>query len=93
MSVEAAVEPGQEALADAGRPAPPCTIVIFGAAGDLTKRKLVPDESAVDLQTSEISTLPSARAGNRSCPGLPTRNCARSRRDHDPAMLARMCSQ
>jgi glucose-6-phosphate 1-dehydrogenase len=42
MSVEAAVEPGQEALADAGRPAPPCTIVIFGAAGDLTKRKLVP---------------------------------------------------
>src|SRR5258708_13799303 len=24
------------------RPSPPCTIVIFGAAGDLTKRKLVP---------------------------------------------------
>jgi glucose-6-phosphate 1-dehydrogenase len=24
------------------RPAPPCTVVIFGAAGDLTKRKLIP---------------------------------------------------
>ena len=24
------------------RPAPPCTVVIFGAAGDLTKRKLFP---------------------------------------------------
>jgi glucose-6-phosphate 1-dehydrogenase len=30
------------ALAGAGRPAPPCTVVIFGAAGDLTKRKLLP---------------------------------------------------
>jgi glucose-6-phosphate 1-dehydrogenase len=26
----------------AGRPAPPCVFVLFGAAGDLTKRKLVP---------------------------------------------------
>jgi glucose-6-phosphate 1-dehydrogenase len=25
-----------------GRPAPPCVMVIFGAAGDLTKRKLIP---------------------------------------------------
>ena len=25
-----------------GRPAPPCALVIFGAAGDLTKRKLLP---------------------------------------------------
>ena len=25
-----------------GRPAPPCTMVIFGATGDLTKRKLIP---------------------------------------------------
>ncbi|HEX9419365.1 MAG TPA: glucose-6-phosphate dehydrogenase, partial [Methylomirabilota bacterium] len=24
------------------RPSPPCAIVIFGAAGDLTKRKLLP---------------------------------------------------
>jgi glucose-6-phosphate 1-dehydrogenase len=30
------------ALAGPGRPAPPGTVVIFGAAGDLTKRKLVP---------------------------------------------------
>jgi glucose-6-phosphate 1-dehydrogenase len=29
-------------LSEAGRPTPPCTVVIFGAAGDLTKRKLVP---------------------------------------------------
>jgi len=30
------------ALSGAGRPAPPATLVIFGAAGDLTKRKLLP---------------------------------------------------
>jgi glucose-6-phosphate 1-dehydrogenase len=30
------------ALAGLSRPADPCTIVIFGAAGDLTKRKLLP---------------------------------------------------
>jgi glucose-6-phosphate 1-dehydrogenase len=41
MSVEETGQ-GQEALAGAGRPAPPCTVVIFGAAGDLTKRKLMP---------------------------------------------------
>jgi glucose-6-phosphate 1-dehydrogenase len=29
-------------LSGPGRPAPPCTVVIFGAAGDLTKRKLLP---------------------------------------------------
>ena len=32
----------EQALSGPGRPAPPCTVVIFGAAGDLTKRKLVP---------------------------------------------------
>jgi glucose-6-phosphate 1-dehydrogenase len=42
MSVEAIAGQGQQALAGARRPAPPCTVVIFGAAGDLTKRKLVP---------------------------------------------------
>jgi glucose-6-phosphate 1-dehydrogenase len=42
MSQEGIVGQGQEALAGAGRPASPCTFVIFGAAGDLTKRKLVP---------------------------------------------------
>ena len=30
------------ALTDPGRPAGPCAIVIFGASGDLTKRKLIP---------------------------------------------------
>jgi glucose-6-phosphate 1-dehydrogenase len=31
-----------DALAGPGQPAPLCTLVIFGAAGDLTKRKLLP---------------------------------------------------
>jgi len=34
--------PNQRIDQTAGRPAGPCTVVIFGAAGDLTKRKLVP---------------------------------------------------
>ncbi len=36
--------PGVSELADvaAGRPGDPCTMVIFGAAGDLTRRKLLP---------------------------------------------------
>src|SRR4029450_7530781 len=42
MSVEGTLGQGQQALAGARRPAPPCTVVIFGAAGDLTKRKLLP---------------------------------------------------
>src|SRR5215471_727831 len=33
---------GSHALSGPGRPAPPCTVVIFGSAGDLTKRKLLP---------------------------------------------------
>ena len=33
---------GSHALSGPGRPAPPCAVVIFGSAGDLTKRKLVP---------------------------------------------------
>ena len=32
----------QTAAKAAGVPAGPCAIVIFGAAGDLTKRKLIP---------------------------------------------------
>ena len=34
--------PGSHVPPEPGRPAPPCAVVIFGAAGDLTKRKLVP---------------------------------------------------
>jgi glucose-6-phosphate 1-dehydrogenase len=34
--------PLREGLADGSRVPPPCTMVIFGASGDLTKRKLVP---------------------------------------------------
>ena len=40
--METSLGQGPHALSEPGRPAPPCTIVIFGAAGDLTKRKLVP---------------------------------------------------
>jgi glucose-6-phosphate 1-dehydrogenase len=40
--VETSAARGEQALSGPGRPAPPCTVVIFGAAGDLTKRKLVP---------------------------------------------------
>ena len=42
MSVDASTGQGPHALSGPARPAPPCTVVIFGAAGDLTKRKLVP---------------------------------------------------
>jgi glucose-6-phosphate 1-dehydrogenase len=40
--MEPSAGPGSHALSEPGRPAPPCTVVIIGAAGDLTKRKLVP---------------------------------------------------
>jgi glucose-6-phosphate 1-dehydrogenase len=40
--MDVSVGRGSHALSEAGRPAPPCTFVIFGAAGDLTKRKLLP---------------------------------------------------
>jgi glucose-6-phosphate 1-dehydrogenase len=32
----------ETAISELLKPASPCTVVIFGAAGDLTKRKLVP---------------------------------------------------
>ena len=40
--MEASLDQGSHVLSEPGRPAPPCAVVIFGAAGDLTKRKLVP---------------------------------------------------
>ena len=43
MSDTAAQQTGDtEALAKTAKPAPPCTLVIFGATGDLTKRLLMP---------------------------------------------------
>jgi glucose-6-phosphate 1-dehydrogenase len=42
MSVVEGTGHGPHALSGPARPAPPCAVVIFGAAGDLTKRKLVP---------------------------------------------------
>src|SRR3954451_10998465 len=38
--------------ADSGHAAPPCALVIFGAAGDLTKRKLIP--ALYNLKKSEL---------------------------------------
>src|SRR5271165_6907114 len=35
-------ETGEQAPVQASRPGDPCVMVIFGASGDLTKRKLIP---------------------------------------------------
>ena len=37
-----AIRPGGAAKAESAAPAPPCAMVIFGAAGDLTKRLIMP---------------------------------------------------
>ncbi|PYM60783.1 MAG: glucose-6-phosphate dehydrogenase [Candidatus Rokuibacteriota bacterium] len=53
------------ALSDAGRPAGPCAIVIFGASGDLTKRKLLPalyNLKANGLLPKELAVIGVARA-------------------------------
>jgi glucose-6-phosphate 1-dehydrogenase len=42
VSVAETIAHLESAVPIAGRKAPPCTVVIFGAAGDLTQRKLVP---------------------------------------------------
>ena len=43
MKLETAAAPrGRSLAAEAGRPAGPCIMVIFGVSGDLTKRKLIP---------------------------------------------------
>jgi glucose-6-phosphate 1-dehydrogenase len=43
MTLPIAVEGEREQVDEwVGRPAPPCAMVIFGATGDLTKRKLIP---------------------------------------------------
>jgi glucose-6-phosphate 1-dehydrogenase len=51
-------------LSEPGRPAPPCTIVIFGAVGDLTKRKLLPalyNLKAIGLLPKEFAVVAVAR--------------------------------
>src|SRR3954451_19488385 len=43
MTLPAAVEGELERVEEwVAQPAPPCAMVIFGATGDLTKRKLIP---------------------------------------------------
>jgi glucose-6-phosphate 1-dehydrogenase len=52
-------------LAAPARPADPCTIVIFGGAGDLTRRKLLPalyNLKAVGLLPKELAVVGIARA-------------------------------
>ena len=49
---QAATEAVQAHDAESHAPAPPCTMVIFGGAGDLTKRKLVP--ALYNLATSGL---------------------------------------
>ena len=53
------IQPAQQ------RPAPPCTIVIFGASGDLTHRKLIPalfDLFQAGLVTKHFAVLGFARS-------------------------------
>ncbi|MEE8126372.1 MAG: hypothetical protein V3T42_11200, partial [Nitrospirales bacterium] len=38
----AGAEPKKKLAETVGTPAPPCVLIIFGASGDLTKRKLIP---------------------------------------------------
>ena len=62
--MEASLGQGSQALSEPGRPAPPCAIVIFGAAGDLTKRKLVPalyNLKALGLLPRELAIVGVAR--------------------------------
>ena len=62
--MEASLDQGSHALSEPGRPAPPCAIVIFGAAGDLTKRKLVPalyNLKALGLLPRELAIVGVAR--------------------------------
>src|SRR5215471_2315679 len=52
---EAAVEASEKR-----QPAPPCVVVIFGASGDLTKRKLIPalyNLAAADYLPQEFAVL------------------------------------
>ena len=78
MSVEASVEQGHQALAEPGRPAPPCTVVIFGAAGDLTKRKLVP--ALYNLKAARAPAPASSPSWGSRGASRRTSSSARSRR-------------
>ena len=42
LDVSVSTSDGQIVVPAQQRPAPPCAIVIFGASGDLTHRKLIP---------------------------------------------------
>ena len=56
MSLEADCAPAER---KAGEPANPCVMVIFGAAGDLTKRKLIPALYNLAKEGCSRRTLPS----------------------------------
>ena len=47
------------------QPAPPCTVVIFGASGDLAKRKLIP--SLYNLVACGEGMMPPTERGPRIC--------------------------
>ena len=42
MDTETTLTSSSSSVKSAGDPADPCAMVIFGASGDLTKRKLIP---------------------------------------------------
>ena len=56
-------------------PGPPCVMVIFGATGDLTKRKLVP--ALYNLATSGLLSGQFAVVGSAARPGRRTSSAAR----------------
>ena len=58
-------DPNDAVVSTPGRPADPCVMVIFGASGDLTKRKLIPalyNLAKDNLLSREFAVIGSARA-------------------------------
>ena len=58
------MKPDLSGMGQAGQPAPPAVMVIFGASGDLTKRKLIPalyNLAAEGLLTDELAVVGLAR--------------------------------
>src|SRR5919197_3563723 len=66
LDVSVSAKDGEIVTPDRQRPAPPCTIVIFGASGDLTHRKLIPalfDLFRAGLLSRQFAVLGFSRSG------------------------------
>src|ERR1700730_6337006 len=65
LDISVATRDGEIILPAQQRPAPPCVIVIFGASGDLTHRKLIPalfDVFRAGLLSKHFAVLGFARS-------------------------------